>query len=350
MATQTIGTRREAVQQGRLRFVLDAMTLPMAHVEALGVMAAEPEALGATNRLREVMAQPNVVAIGIAEKVTGGKRTGELALTVYVEKKRARVAAAELVPEMLPASLGTRGVPTDVVELGRIKLEANIEHTPIQPGFSIGHVNITAGTLGAVLGPATAPRILSNSHVLADSGQATVGDRVSYPGPIDLASGTATAADIVAHLTAVQPFVLGGAFVNIMDAAVATVDPARRSELRTRIPGLAVIPGATTVPKRGMQVTKVGRTTGQTVGEVTDIHFRFVLPYENVGQVGYLDQVLCTRYTAGGDSGSLVLEVGTNKAVGLHFAGANGGSVFSPIRPILRAFHARLLRKPLGEG
>jgi hypothetical protein len=46
----------------------------------------------------------------------------------------------------------------------------------------------------------------------------------------------------------------------------------------------------------------------------------------------------------------LVLEEATGAAVGLHFAGASGGSVFSPIRPVLRAVHGRLIRKALGEG
>jgi hypothetical protein len=238
-------------------------------------------------------------------------------------------------------------VPTDVVQLGRPVPEANVERTPIEPGFSIGHVDITAGTLGALLGPASAPRILSNSHVLANSGLGQIGDSIIYPGDAD---GGVAPADTIARLTQVQPFIVGGEFVNTMDAATATVDAGSRKKLRTRIPGLGVIPGPTAVPQRRMKVTKVGRTSGQTSGEITDIHFRFVLPYDGVGSVGYLDQVLCTRYTQPGDSGALVLEVGTNRAVGLHFAGASGGSVFSPIRPILRTFHARLLRRALGEA
>ena len=65
---------------------------------------------------------------------------------------------------------------------------------------------------------------------------------------------------------------------------------------------------------------------------------------------GFIDQVLCTRYTDGGDSGSLVLQEGTDRLVGLHFAGASGGSVFSPIRPILRRVRGRLIRVPLNEA
>jgi hypothetical protein len=103
------------------------------------------------------------------------------------------------------------------------------------------------------------------------------------------------------------------------------------------------LPRGTIQPRRGMTVVKVGRTTGKTIGEIRDVNFRFVLEYDEVGEVGFTDQVLCTRYTEPGDSGSLVLDDATKKAVGLHFAGASGGSVFSPIGAVLAALGVRLV-------
>jgi len=336
--------RREAAQQRRIRVALDAITLPaprMAMPEILG----RPGAMDAASHLRSVIAQPNVVAVGIAEKESGGRLTGELALAFYVEEKR-DVPPAEAVPEMIPLALVANGVPTDVIALGRITPEALVQRSPIVPGFSIGHPSVTAGTLGALLGPRTRPRLLSNSHVLANSGLAAVGDAIVYPGPMD----GGDAADVIAHLSHVLPFVGGGAFVNTMDVAVATAAPDRRADLRSRIGLLGIVPSGTAVARRGTKVVKVGRTTGLTHGEVRDVNFRFVLDYGGVvGSVGFTDQVLCTRYTDGGDSGSLVLEEGSGRAVGLHFAGAAGGSVFSPIRPILRAVRGRLIRVPLNE-
>jgi hypothetical protein len=101
-----------------------------------------------------------------------------------------------------------------------------------------------------------------------------------------------------------------------------------------------------------MEVVKVGRTTGETVGTIKDIHFRFICPYPDVGNVGYLDQVFCTRYSNGGDSGSLVLEHKTGKAVGLHFAGFPDktgvmGSVFNPIDQVLQALGVTLVTKAI---
>ncbi len=337
--------RRAAVHYRSIRAALDAITLPERR-DAVPEFLAAPEAVAAASHLRAVVAQPNVVAVGIAEKETDGQLTGELALTFYVEKK-GDVPAAEAVPTNLPGALVRRDVATDVVELGVIRPETLVQKTPVVPGFSIGHRDITAGTLGAILGPRSRPRILSNSHVLADSGLAAVGDPILYPGPLD----GGAAGDVVARMAYFVPFDTSGAFVNTMDAAVATVVPERRAELRSRIAFLGVVPGGTAVATRGMKVAKAGRTTGLTHGEVRDVNFRFVLDYGgSVGSVGFADQVLCTRYSDGGDSGSLVMEDGTDHVVGLHFAGANGGSVFSPIRPILRAVRGQLIRVPLNEA
>jgi hypothetical protein len=94
----------------------------------------------------------------------------------------------------------------------------------------------------------------------------------------------------------------------------------------------------------------VGRTTGKTTGKIQDVHFRFTLDYGgSVGKVGFIDQVLCSRYTDEGDSGSLVLDKATGRAVGLHFAGADGGSVFSPIDDVLKALGCKLITKSISS-
>ena len=83
-----------------------------------------------------------------------------------------------------------------------------------------------------------------------------------------------------------------------------------------------------------MRVQKVGRTTDYTTGVVLDVHYRLALRYKKpgggTGRVGLRDQVLCTRYTAGGDSGSAVLN-SRKRVVGLHFAGSPSTSIFNRI-------------------
>lgn len=58
---------------------------------------------------------------------------------------------------------------------------------PIQPGFSVGHHAITAGTLGAIvrIRKDSRPRILSNNHVLADENRGDIGDSILQPGTFD---------------------------------------------------------------------------------------------------------------------------------------------------------------------
>ena len=325
-----------------IRRVLDLLTkAPKSQLEALG--AARDHA----RSMRRIVDGKNVVAVGMSEKISKKKPTGKLALTFYVRRKISlkKLKADLAVPPTVPEALsGPEAIPTDVIVLGELRPEVNKARKPFQPGNSIGHVNISAGTLGAVVTKGTTRHLLSNSHVLAVSGTAKTGDDVIYPGDAD---GGRMPDDLVAQLSGVKKFVTGGSFVNRADCAIAKPTAARLPDLVPDIKGLGV-PRGTIKPRRGMTVVKVGRTTGKTTGQIRDVNFRFVLDYEEVGQVGFLDQVLCTRYTKPGDSGSLVLDKATGKAVGLHFAGASGGSVFSPIDDVLTALGVKLVTRAGG--
>jgi hypothetical protein len=80
-----------------------------------------------------------------------------------------------------------------------------------------------------------------------------------------------------------------------------------------------------------MIVHKFGRTTSYRAGRVTSIVFDVLVPYE-VGDVMFADQIAIQglnnhRFSDSGDSGSAILERGTNTVVGLLFAGATNGSL-----------------------
>jgi hypothetical protein len=160
--------------------------------------------------VRRVFSTPNVVAIGVAEKVTNGGRSGVIGLTFYVDKK---VDLEDLPPwTRLPSTMPIPSsrhitVPVDVVAIGRLSLESlpHIARKPVQPGYSIGHLQTTAGTLGAIVTPRSRYQILSNAHVLAPTAQSKVGDPIVYPGPID---GGVVPHDVVAHLSKLEPLVL----------------------------------------------------------------------------------------------------------------------------------------------
>jgi hypothetical protein len=218
---------------------------------------------------------------------------------------------------------------------------------PLEPGISCGHEAITAGTLGAFVrlagtaGTAGELAILSNNHVLADEDRASAGDVVIQPGAAD---GGDPRRDSVAHLTAAVPLRLTRP--NLVDAAVATV-----------LPGIDVVaqPRACCRPQDVDRVTKLGRTTGRTVGRVSAFEVDNVVVAFEAGLLRFDDQIEVTGagrpFSAGGDSGSLITEAVGDRAVGLLFAGSERGGAddlgvtfANPIATVLGALDATLER------
>lgn len=329
-----------AASEALLKRALDFVTL-----------TAEPtiELLGTTRashfkKITGAMEDDNVVAVGISEKLVDSKAAGELTVCFYVKKKLApsRVTGAKMIPGVISMP-GDQTVFTDVKELGNLRPEATAvqaKKLALQSGYSIGHHRITAGTLGAIIRKGGKYFVLSNSHVLANSGKGTVGDAILYPGYAD---GGKMATSLAATLSEFVAFDTSGDHVNRVDAAIAEISEAFLKKVNISI-HKAASPIKTIVAKRGMKVTKSGRTTGKTTGEVLDVNFRFVMRYPGVvGQVGYIDQVLCSRYTEPGDSGSIVVDTTSGKIVGMHFAGANKGSVFNPIADVQNALGFQFL-------
>jgi hypothetical protein len=318
---------------------LDLVTAPKVSTAAVGA-AGSAEALH-VNRVRSVFQDPNIVGVGISEKVSGRSKTGELSLCFYVEKKvaKSKMRAGKFVPPVMSAPNGT-AVFTDVKAIGRVRPEVNKKITPIQSGFSVGHVDISAGTVGAIVTKGKKLFILSNSHVLADAGLGKIADKVLYPGAHD---GGKLPKHLAGKLTKFVKFKVGGQFLNHVDCAICEIDASRLKDLNLSIFGVKGLP-KTAKAKRDMVVMKRGRTTGDTEGVVEDVNFRVVINYPGVGDVGFLEQVLCTRYTKPGDSGSIVVDKSSRAVVGLHFAGANGGSVFNPIGDVMKSLGFRFVR------
>lgn len=314
----------------------------------------------ATARLEEkarswVMGE-GVQGLGLGEKFSDGAATGELALRVYVDQKRPLASLKNPVPKRV--TLPELGLAhTDVLEIGRVGKESFTTRVrPAMPGCSVGHPDVSYGTFGCLVrrrGEEDRLYILSNSHVLADEGIAQIGDDTLQQGA---EVGGSVPADVIGTLEDFVPFSFTpSGFPNLMDAAITKVK--RKNSVKDEIRILQFAPkGVGRVIKRGMPVKKVGATSDFTVGVVTDINFRFALDYKlpghrsafysrpghgDSGRVGFTDQVLCTRYTSEGDSGSVVLNK-YDRVIGLHFAGSPSASVFSPIRPVFRQLGLRL--------
>lgn len=189
---------------------------------------------------------------------------------------------------------------------------------PLEAGSSICHEADTAGTLGALVRRGDELLALSNSHVLARAGLASPGDVVLQPGPADggLVADRVGVLDSAVPLSAHRP--------NLVDAALARLDPGVEVDLRGSTGPTAVLDGEELVEK-------LGRTTGYTRGRVSAIEVDdVVVDFGEVGMIRFDGQVEVScvgdaPFSAGGDSGSLVRLADGGPAVGLLFAGSERG-------------------------
>lgn len=328
-------------------------------------------------RRSNILQLPNVVGVGIGKKQTRGRQTDELAVVVFVSKK--------LPPDFLPrAAVVPRtidAVKTDVVESGRFRLldQYTGRYRPAQPGVSIGHYQISAGTFGAVVYDRRTgePLILSNNHILANrsngtDGRAKQGDPVLQPGPYDggnperdtiaildrfipLRYGTVeeepvtcpVAAGVEWYLNAIVKSFRPGYTVrmfrrtqqgaNIVDCAVAK--PLEQELISTEIIRVGRINGTIAV-KPGLKVQKVGRTTGFTSGTVQYVDVTSTVDIGDNQEAVFEEQFMTTGISKGGDSGSLVLD-GENRATGLLFAGSDSYTLCNRIENVLNALNVR---------
>lgn len=318
---------------------LDALELLTADPESPTVQGIGDEGRRLVAEAQAWIAGPTVVGTGVTFKqVKGTTDRDQLSLVVYVtEKLPERVLdTAQRVPSSvaLPGR-GDEPIVTDVVPIGVVVPEVNTGKTrPLTPGYSVGGISDGPGTgtigcyVSSVDDPDT-PLILSNSHVLARHGVAPMGTPIVQPGHAD-GGGEA---EVVGALVAAVPFDFNPGYNQLCDAAVASLGTDQDPDLA--IPGIGVPTyDRAVVVEPGLQVQKNGRTTGHTVGVVRDVHFRARLkhpkPGGGEGYVGFTEQVLCSRYTAGGDSGSLVCDM-AGRAVGLHWGGSSSSSIFTPI-------------------
>lgn len=312
----------------------------------------------------ELLAKPNVVGVGIGVKETRGEKTGEMSVVVMVRFKLPLEGLEGGVA--VPAAVD--GVPTDVIQVG--DLRAWQSHTdrwrPAPGGVSIGHYRITAGTLGCVVRDrrSGARLILSNNHVLANSNDASPGDPILQPGPADggqvatdrigvlerfcpiefsvseptcgIANGVVDFANAIAGLLGANHRLfaqrLNPQAVNQVDAALARPDNA--ADILDEIYEIGTVSGVAPAVL-GMAVRKSGRTTALTTGAINVVDATVNVTY-GAGQVAtFENQLVAGPMSQGGDSGSLVVDANSLRAVGLLFAGSNQSTIFSPIQAVL---------------
>jgi hypothetical protein len=315
-------------------------------------------------KLRVLMSKSNVVSVGMGFKTINGIRTDILCCVVGVIRKLPpdQLSNAEIIPTSVD------GIGTDVIETGEIKaLQSNPKdkHRPAMPGVSIGHHQITAGTFGCVVKHDGRRHILSNNHVMANSNNADIGDNIYQPGPTD--GGVDT--DTIAKLTNFVPIKFGSSTPscpiargtaslfnktsqtlnrkhrleakvniesadNLIDAAIAL--PINDDDIIDDISGGIGIPNMvlpTSDINIGMPVQKFGRTTNYTTGEILQLDAIVRVSYGSGKIATFVNQLVTGPMSAGGDSGSAVLDM-NNNLVGLLFAGSDQTTIMNPMTEV----------------
>lgn len=338
----------------------------------------------------EYMARPNVTAVYLGFKRTAGQRVSRdgvdvLAVVIAVKKKLTQ-EELDVRDHVRPFDETFGTLPTDVVEARLKALSLTGRRRPCPPGYSVGHVSITAGTLGAWVRRVgeDAFLMLSNNHVLANSNDTQPQEKILQPGKVD---GGFSANDTIARLTDYVrinfegqdggkdkksatsyfwkaskfipnalaklwrcPFRLvvvdcgRGAMVNVrevrqptpnlVDAALAL--PLSQGYVSHDTPTLGPLAGIADL-ELGDRVEKVGRTTEHTVGIVEGVGARSRVQY-GTGIAEFDDQLIIRAdegdFSAGGDSGSGIVGPG-NKLGGLLFAGGGGITIANRITHVV---------------
>jgi hypothetical protein len=247
---------------------------------------------------------------------------------------------------------------TDVVELGELRFEDCTEQREIEPaaaGRKDRHRPVPAGVseMHAAGGAATGGPLarvdhtdaematwadrdgdldgayvrLSNQHVYGQAGNARFGAAIRQPSAIDGGSSK----DRVGQYIGSVPL-QDGARVDVAARTLGNgIEDERRAphELgptygtRVRRGDYAALMGAT--------LTKSGRTTGVTEGDVLATGASVSVRYSQDRAIRFHDQIITTDMSRGGDSGSPVYALASGALVGLLFAGSDTATLVNRI-------------------
>ena len=311
-----------------------------------GVLSAQGRSQDAFERVKEVQERhtDRLMAIdGVEGTAVGLDDADRPAVKVFLENPGVRGIPREL-----------DGVPVHPVVTGKIYALAKPSGKPPKPervdptawftrpvpiGVSTGHPNITAGTIGCrVKDGGGNVYALSNNHVYADENRASIGDNVLQPGSYDGGGKVEGRNDVIGNLADYEPIVFSTSASNTIDAAIALSSTALLGKA-TPSDGYGTPKSAIVSAKVRQSVQKYGRTTRLTKGRVYAINATVKVQYDT-GVARFVKQIIITggSFSAGGDSGSLIVTQTGKNPVGLLFAGSTSMTVGNPIDLVLGRF------------
>lgn len=220
---------------------------------------------------------------------------------------------------------------------------------PIAAGTSVSNAinggQCCAGTAGAIVSDESGKLyLLSNSHVIARSGEAAAGEQILQPGNLDTLC-TGQGQTPVASLSYAPPLMSSN-----VDAAIAAGVPAALRSDGAIIslgspdtsgnPTLGPPAQTTMTAAVGESVAKSGRGSGLTCGSITAIETTITVNFPascgatQAQSVSFQNQiVLSAGLVKDGDSGSLVVDQSTARPIGI-VAGLSGDGSYATVNPI----------------
>jgi len=249
--------------------------------------------------------------------------------------------------------------PTNVAEAANpcaIHAVGNLNFYTCGSSISVGNAR-AAGTLGCLLKDGTGALFgLSNNHVSGACNYAPNGLPIVAPGILDVSPQNPAPFTIGFHHRQLQMQLGDPTVVDTVENQDAAVFKLAAAHALSSMQQNSYDTPATTLPlTAGMEVEKVGRTSGHSRGRVITavtgpIDVAYSAPQYNFSGIAYFETMflvhgLTDRFSDSGDSGSLVVHTdadGIRHAVGIIVAGgedstAPGGksSLIMPIQPIL---------------
>jgi hypothetical protein len=285
-----------------------------------------------------LLSYPNVVGIGTGFREQRERRTEEVVVQAFVQRKYSLEELPDwaLLPRAISGPEG-RDVRLDVIDVGYVyAAQDTTRYRPVPGGCSMGHQSVVdASTPGGWACDRTDDTIvlLTCNHCIANLNVASVPGGIVQPGRLD---GGVVPSDLIGQLKRFIPMNIGipPPAVTAVDAAIGTITVGRTDNVLQIGPAVYELG----TPTLGMAVQKRGRTTQFTNnGTITSVGVQVTVNYAGGTTQGLIGNAFRVTSTDGnafanrGDSGSLIFSQArgtlstTFPVVGMFFAVSGGG-------------------------
>lgn len=284
----------------------------------------------------DLLGTKGVVGLGVRNRVVDRKIQDDIVLSVFVD---ANVDENELISNSLIQAVPENRI--QIVRTGKIVARGtgpppanrivpvlnwlNRRIRPAVGGVSISRDQGISGTLATCCYehdplPTTPPiyYALSNNHIIANLNDSSVGDAILQPGtneggtyPADFIAWLAAKVDIQ-FMNGVDPIP-----ENLVDAAIAA---GHFSDLDNTIYWTGNLNGVKYETNTHDEVQKTGAFTAYTRSRIVDVDATIDVEFSNGKVARFKHQLTMDRFSEQGDSGSLIVDSTTRRAVGLLFA------------------------------